>query len=154
MKYMKKRDGFTLIEMLIVIALMAIMATVFLSYDRSGERQVILIGEQAKVVALLNRAKTLAMGGDSDSTIEDIKNSSGEVVTVSIGGGNTVTVKKANGTVPSAGMITLAGNIKISGSDITFTGPSLKSSGGNWTLTSGSLETTIEVTSAGAITYK
>lgn len=150
MNSMKKRGGFTLIEMIIVIAIMAILATVFLSYDKSGERQVILLGEQTKVVALLNRAKALALGG-AVRTIDEVKTGADSKVTVAISG-NSITITDANG-VPSQGQITLE-KVTVSGGPIVFYGPSLRSDGGEITLTYGSITATIDVTSAGAITYK
>jgi|SRR3989344_6268422 len=53
--------GFTLIETLVVISITIILAGVLLVYNRSNEGQIVLYRDQAVIVGLLNRAKSLAI---------------------------------------------------------------------------------------------
>ncbi len=55
------KEGFTLIETLIVLAITAILSTIFLAYNSSSNGQVALYTERAQVVGALQRAKTLAL---------------------------------------------------------------------------------------------
>ena len=57
---MKKKGGFTLIEMLVVIAIIGILSGMTLIYNRSGAEQLKLFKEESMVVGLLNRARALA----------------------------------------------------------------------------------------------
>jgi len=56
-----KKTGFTLIEMLIVLSVSAMLTTMMIFYTRAGERQILLLREQAKLVSALLRAKSLAI---------------------------------------------------------------------------------------------
>jgi len=53
--------GFTLIEMMVVIAITTILAGLTLAYNRSGQKQIILFRDQALIVGVLNRAKSLTV---------------------------------------------------------------------------------------------
>ncbi|MEK7651442.1 MAG: type II secretion system protein [Patescibacteria group bacterium] len=57
---MKKKGGSTIIEMLVVIAIIGILSGMTLIYNRSGAEQLKLFKEEAMVVGLLNRARALA----------------------------------------------------------------------------------------------
>ncbi len=57
---MKKKGGSTIIEMLVVIAIIGILSGMTLVYNRSGAEQLKLFKEEAMVVGLLNRARALA----------------------------------------------------------------------------------------------
>ncbi len=56
-----RRAGFTLIEMLIVISILTFLISVLVLYNRTGERQLILLREQAKFISVVLRAKSLAL---------------------------------------------------------------------------------------------
>ena len=60
--------GFTTIEMLVVIGIMALMSSVLMVYGRTGERQIILFKEQARIISALSRVKylTVATFGKTD----------------------------------------------------------------------------------------
>lgn len=58
---LKSRDGFSLFEMVVVIGITALLSTIAVTYNRSGERQLAIFKDQAVVVGLLNRAKSLAI---------------------------------------------------------------------------------------------
>lgn len=53
--------GFTLIEIIVSIGIIALLSAVLLTYNRAGERQIILFKEQAKVISILSRAKSLSI---------------------------------------------------------------------------------------------
>lgn len=53
--------GFTTIEMLVVIGVMALMSSVLMVYGRTGERQINLFKEQARIISALSRAKYLSI---------------------------------------------------------------------------------------------
>lgn len=53
--------GFTIIEMLVVIAILSLISTSLLLYSRTGERQIILFREQSRIVGTLSRAKSLSI---------------------------------------------------------------------------------------------
>ena len=53
--------GFTLIEMLFVLATIAILSTILIAYSRTGERQIIVFRDQTKIINALLRAKSLSL---------------------------------------------------------------------------------------------
>lgn len=55
------KRGFTLIEMMIVITISAVLMAMVLFYGRGGEKQIILLTEQAKLVNTILRSKSLAV---------------------------------------------------------------------------------------------
>jgi prepilin-type N-terminal cleavage/methylation domain-containing protein len=55
------KDGFTLIEMMIVVAITATLAGMVVYANHSGGDQILLFTEQAKVVGLLNRARAYSL---------------------------------------------------------------------------------------------
>ncbi len=54
-------EGYTLIETLIVMAIMAILASMLLAYNNSSTGRVALYADQATVAGVLGRAKALAL---------------------------------------------------------------------------------------------
>lgn len=79
-KIKNRRGGFSLAEMVVVIAIMGILTGILLVYNRSTEKYMMLYTERSKVIGVLNRAKTLALqkykeegiGGPRDYTEEEI----------------------------------------------------------------------------------
>ena len=63
-KAMKQgRDGFTLVEVLVVISITAILTALAIGYSKVNERQLVLFSERAKIQGMLSRAKVLALQG-------------------------------------------------------------------------------------------
>lgn len=60
-KIFNSRLGFTLIEILVVIAITAILSGYLASYSRSSRRQIALYIEQQKIAGLIFKAKSLAI---------------------------------------------------------------------------------------------
>ncbi len=58
---LKKRKGFSLIELAVVFSLTIVLAATLVAYNRSTEGLVALSLEQAKVVGVLNQAKAYAL---------------------------------------------------------------------------------------------
>lgn len=53
----KKREGFTLLEVMVTVVLSMILTGTILVYNRSGESQVSVFKDEATVVGVINRAK-------------------------------------------------------------------------------------------------
>jgi len=53
-------EGFTLIEMLVVLSITLILSGILIGYSRENSRQLILINTQTKFISLISRAKTLS----------------------------------------------------------------------------------------------
>ena len=53
--------GFTIIEMLVVIGTLALISAILIINIRTGEQQVTLFREQARIVSILSRAKSLSV---------------------------------------------------------------------------------------------
>jgi prepilin-type N-terminal cleavage/methylation domain-containing protein len=64
------KNGFTLIEMLVVIGIISILSGIFIVYSRTGEQQIVLFKEQAKVMAAVSRAKILGISAFRESSTE------------------------------------------------------------------------------------
>ena len=54
------KKGFTLIEMLVVIGIISLLSGIFIVYSRTGEQQILLFRDQAKIVGAISRAKSLS----------------------------------------------------------------------------------------------
>lgn len=52
--------GFTLIEMLVIISVTIILSAILIGYSREAGRQLLLVNNQAKLVSLIARAKSLS----------------------------------------------------------------------------------------------
>lgn len=61
MKRKNRQAGFTLTEMIVVTGITIILSTILISYNRSGNEQIALNVEQAKIIGFLNRAKAFAL---------------------------------------------------------------------------------------------
>jgi hypothetical protein len=55
------KRGFTIVEMLVIFAVSVFLTSLLILYSRTGERQIILLREQAKIVNTVLRAKALAV---------------------------------------------------------------------------------------------
>ncbi len=60
-KNRKRSFGFTIIEMLVILGVLALLSGVLIVYSRSGEMASNLIRQSAKMVADINRAKNLSI---------------------------------------------------------------------------------------------
>ncbi len=58
---MQKNSGFTLIEMLVIISVTLILSAILIGYSREAGKQLLLINNQAKLVSLVARAKSLSI---------------------------------------------------------------------------------------------
>jgi len=58
--------GFTLIEIIIVVAISALLTGVLVTYSQRSRQQIVLNVEKAKVAELINRAKVLTLAGFTD----------------------------------------------------------------------------------------
>ena len=55
------KKGFTLIELVVVIAILSLLTSMLLLYSRDSEKQLTLLREKAKLVSIILRAKSLAV---------------------------------------------------------------------------------------------
>lgn len=53
--------GFTTIELLVVIATLSLLSSILILYSRTSEKQLILFKEQARIIGILYRAKSLSI---------------------------------------------------------------------------------------------
>jgi len=65
--YILNSKAFTMIELLVVMGTITLLSSVLIMYSRAGERQIVLFKEQAKVVTLLIKARSLSIGTFGDS---------------------------------------------------------------------------------------
>ena len=56
----KNNSGFTLIEMLVIISVTLVLSGILIGYSREAGKQLILVNNQAKLVSLIARAKSLS----------------------------------------------------------------------------------------------
>lgn len=63
--------GFTLLEIVVVIGIMAILSTMMLGYSQRNSRQVLLATTQVKLQSIFSRAKTLSIQSFFDSGSQD-----------------------------------------------------------------------------------
>ena len=64
---MFSRAAFTLIETLVVLSILTLMTSMLVLYNRTGERQILLLREKARLINTVLRAKSLAL----NTLIED-----------------------------------------------------------------------------------
>lgn len=57
----QKNSGFSLLEMIVVLGVMATLSGFFLVYTRSGESQIKILNEKGKFISTLYRARALAI---------------------------------------------------------------------------------------------
>src|SRR3989338_1565423 len=57
---MAKNSGVTVIELLVTISVLAMLSAIVITYSRSGERQIALLRDQARVINAILRSKVLA----------------------------------------------------------------------------------------------
>lgn len=55
------RSGFTLVEIVVTMAILIIFSGILVGYNQTSSRQLVLISNQAKLVSLVSRAKNLSM---------------------------------------------------------------------------------------------
>ena len=55
------KKGFTLIELVVVMAITAVLISMVLGYSKESTRQLVLTSTQAKMLSLINRAKFLSI---------------------------------------------------------------------------------------------
>lgn len=61
MRKLSRKNGFSLVEMLIVVGIVIFLTGMVVAYSSSTGRKMMLYAEQAKVAGVLNRAKSLAL---------------------------------------------------------------------------------------------
>jgi type II secretory pathway pseudopilin PulG len=69
-KKIRVRSAFTIVEMLVIIGVLSLMSSILILYSRRAEQQIVLFKEQAKVISILSRAKTLSISTYSYSRSE------------------------------------------------------------------------------------
>ncbi len=62
------RRGFSVIEMLVVMSILVVLSSFLILYNRTGESQIFLLREQARLISTVIRAKSLAL----NTLIEDV----------------------------------------------------------------------------------
>lgn len=60
MRYAMRR-GFSIIEMMVVLGILVLLTSLLVLYNRSGERQLLVLREKARLVGTVLRAKSLAV---------------------------------------------------------------------------------------------
>ncbi len=60
-RILNSRRGFTLVELLVVIAVMVFLSAYIISYQKTGQRQITLYVEAQKMASLILKAKSLAI---------------------------------------------------------------------------------------------
>ena len=93
-----KRKGFSVIEMLVVVAMTAILAGTLLGFNRSSEKTIALATEQERVISILGRARSLALqrytaGSDSYTCGMRVKLSGGVISIFAVTRGKNTSVK-------------------------------------------------------------
>ncbi|MFH1161907.1 MAG: type II secretion system protein [Candidatus Jorgensenbacteria bacterium] len=64
--------GFSLVEMIVVVAITAFLSALLLTYNRSSDNQIVLSVEREKVMGFLNRAKAFALERNLAKGGEDV----------------------------------------------------------------------------------
>lgn len=83
------QGGFTLVEAVVVVGITAMMTVISLVYSRSSEKRIALYTDQAKVVGVIERAKSLALqkyrvGGTNVCGMGVVFNNAAQPNTISI----------------------------------------------------------------------
>ena len=65
---LSSRRGFTLVEILVIIAVTALLSAYIVSYQRTGQRQILLYVETQKMAGLILKAKSLAIESFADTS--------------------------------------------------------------------------------------
>ncbi len=60
-KNQDKKNGFTIVEILVTLSIMAMLSGILIIYGRSSEKQLLLFRDQAKIVNAILKAKSLAL---------------------------------------------------------------------------------------------
>lgn len=60
-KKIRVRSAFTTIEMLVIIGILSLLSATLILYSRTAENQIVLFKEQARVISILSRAKSLSI---------------------------------------------------------------------------------------------
>jgi len=68
----KNRSGFTIIELMVTVSIMAIFSTIALTYNRSSEFSMEQYVEQSKIIGAVYKARDLSMSAHSTSATEHI----------------------------------------------------------------------------------
>ena len=63
---MRRRKGFTMIELLVIVAIMAILAGFLVTYNSQSRQQVALLVERARIAQLIFKAKANAVSTYAD----------------------------------------------------------------------------------------
>ena len=58
----KDKKGFTLVELLVVMALVVMLTSTLIIYSRTSERQFVLLRDEAKIIGALQQAKSQSLG--------------------------------------------------------------------------------------------
>ncbi len=62
-------NGFTIVELLITFTVISILSGGLVFYSRTAERQIILFKEQAKIIGIIQKAKTLSFATYAQETV-------------------------------------------------------------------------------------
>lgn len=57
----RNEKGFTIVEMVVVIAIMGLISGIMVAYNRTSDEKIALFSDEAKVVGVLQRAKSFAL---------------------------------------------------------------------------------------------
>lgn len=61
LKNSASKNGFVLVELLVTIGIIALLSSILIVYSHTGEKQVLLFRDQAKVINSIMRAKSLSV---------------------------------------------------------------------------------------------
>ncbi|OGY59107.1 MAG: hypothetical protein A3E61_02375 [Candidatus Colwellbacteria bacterium RIFCSPHIGHO2_12_FULL_43_12] len=66
---MRNKGGFTLVEMLVTISVTLILSGILIGYSREAGKHLVLVNNQAKLVSLIARAKSLSTATFFEGTL-------------------------------------------------------------------------------------
>ena len=58
---LKPTKGFTLIELMVVMSIVAFLTTILVGYSKQSGRQLLLVTTEAKILSLISRTKCLSI---------------------------------------------------------------------------------------------